>query len=364
MTKPVDLTPKFTIIPAEQEIIIPEASSFSDFVGDQYLKNPTIMQQGHMQSPDFVSGFSGWQIKADGTAEFQTVIAGAYVQIFVQTGIPTSLHINDIWYDSDDGNKPYRAAIAGAAQITAGEWELISNPTEWADVGDGATTKPANSADVTVNNPQLVNWLTSNIRIDTIFETAGRFYTTAGGTGSAVFGNSGAMLQPGATATSYARMLLYTTDYVFYNEPIFSCVLSLFNKGTLDGRFAVGLGDITVDGSGFTEVDSSNFCGFYLKKAGGAVTLAIFQQKDDDTYDFENDVSVVNNSDILELFMKVKSTGITYYYRRNGGALTTIDTLTTGNPHGKLESAIYFANTNMGDASNFQVQLKSVSYEK
>jgi len=381
--------------------------------------------------------------------------ADSKIVTFYQSAIPTATDAGDFFYDTDDG-KTYRSTSIGDTLIQVGQWERIDvglNPSlidalqttnapaaanadvtqtkidggiittgyitlgtagniksgkdNYADAtagfwlgSDGATPKfnigdatdslkwdgstlivngainltnastvrsdinVADGADVTSANSQLVTWLTSNVKIDTIFETSGRFYTTAGGTGSAVFGNNGAMLQPGATATSYARMLLYTTDYVLYNEPIFSCILTVFNKGTLDGRFAVGLGDITVDGSGFTEVNAKNFCGFYLKKAAGAVTLAIFQQKDDDTYDFENNVSVVNNSDILELFMKIKSTGITYYYRRNGGALTTIATLTTGNPHGNIESAIYFANTNMGDASNFQVQLKSVSYEK
>jgi len=44
MTKPVDLTPKFSIISAEDEILIPEASDLSQLVGEQYLKNPTTLR--------------------------------------------------------------------------------------------------------------------------------------------------------------------------------------------------------------------------------------------------------------------------------------------------------------------------------
>lgn len=101
-----------------------------------------------MQSKNFVTGSSGWRIKGNGTAEFQTVIAGDYIKIFVQDAIPTSEHINDLWIDSNDNNKRYRSASVGADQITAGEWELIANPTEWDDVLDGATTKPTNNATV------------------------------------------------------------------------------------------------------------------------------------------------------------------------------------------------------------------------
>jgi len=306
---------------------------------------------------------SAWTSVVD--ADIATAIANAStaqatadgkIVTFYQDTEPTADGTGDIWIDTNDNNKPYR--------WSGSVWEAMNNPTDWADVLDGATTKPANNADVTSANNQLVTWLTSNMRIDTIFETAGRFYTTVGGSGSAVFGNNGAMLQPGATATSYARMLLLATNYIFYSEPVFSCVLTVFNIGTLNGRFAVGLGQLTVDGNGFTELDGHNFCGFYLKKVNGAVTLALFQQKSDNTYSYQNDITSISNSTVLELFMKIKSTGVTYYYRKNGGALTTITTKTTGNPYGQVDEYIYFANSNRGSASNFQILLKSASYEK
>ena len=49
------------------------------------------------------------------------------VQIFAQTSIPTSLNVGDLWYDTDDNNKVYRAASVGADQITAGEWVLVND---------------------------------------------------------------------------------------------------------------------------------------------------------------------------------------------------------------------------------------------
>jgi hypothetical protein len=49
------------------------------------------------------------------------------VNIFKQTSIPTSVATGDLWFDTDDGNKLYRAGSVGADQITAGEWELVQD---------------------------------------------------------------------------------------------------------------------------------------------------------------------------------------------------------------------------------------------
>ena len=76
----------------------------------------------YIQSKDFVTLTSGWRINGDGTAEFQTVIAGKYVKVFRQDAIPTSEHIGDLWVKTDSGNKLYVALSIGADQIAAGEW--------------------------------------------------------------------------------------------------------------------------------------------------------------------------------------------------------------------------------------------------
>jgi phage minor structural protein len=44
--------------------------------------------------------------------------------IFQEGPTPTSLHVGDLWFNSADGNKCYRAASIGANEIKAGEWVL------------------------------------------------------------------------------------------------------------------------------------------------------------------------------------------------------------------------------------------------
>ena len=51
------------------------------------------------------------------------------INIFRQASIPTSISIGDLWFDSDDNNRMYRAASAGADEITAGEWEEVATPS-------------------------------------------------------------------------------------------------------------------------------------------------------------------------------------------------------------------------------------------
>lgn len=53
--------------------------------------------------------------------------ADVKVKVFKQDAIPTSVTIGDLWVDTDDDNKLYRAASVGSDQIVAGEWEAVDD---------------------------------------------------------------------------------------------------------------------------------------------------------------------------------------------------------------------------------------------
>jgi len=57
-----------------------------------------------------------------------------YPRVFTQTGIPTAINAGDLWFDTDDSDKQYRADAAGANEITSGEWELVRDETTRASV--------------------------------------------------------------------------------------------------------------------------------------------------------------------------------------------------------------------------------------
>ncbi len=75
--------------------------------------------------------------------EWEEVTPEGGVTVFAQAAIPTSLLVGDLWFDTDDGNKEYRAASVGADQIIAGEWELVSTTGISVFAQDGIPTSTA-----------------------------------------------------------------------------------------------------------------------------------------------------------------------------------------------------------------------------
>lgn len=65
-------------------------------------------------------------------------IVSTKITTFRQPGIPVATAAGDLWVDTDDQNRLYRAAAAGADQITAGEWE---------DTRDGLVLTAVNAAE-------------------------------------------------------------------------------------------------------------------------------------------------------------------------------------------------------------------------
>jgi len=74
------------------------------------------------------------------------------INIFKQDGVPTSISTGDLWFDTDDKNKLYRAGSVGANEITGGEWEAVRDTdiaqaiSDAADAAADAATAIADAA--------------------------------------------------------------------------------------------------------------------------------------------------------------------------------------------------------------------------
>jgi hypothetical protein len=105
-------------------------------------------------------------------------------------GIPISLHIGDLWIDSDN-SKLYRASIVGADEIGIGEWELQNTAlaTGWAHSSD--TTK-IDGGDIYVGSSITIG-VDGNIKIgQTAYDTGSGFWVGyVGGAYKLSIGNSG-----------------------------------------------------------------------------------------------------------------------------------------------------------------------------
>jgi len=200
-----------------------------------------------------------------------------------------------------------------------------------------------------------------NLKAYTNFENSGRFVLT-GATVTPTFGNNGMVVAPGAVATNWSRALWWVTNFVFSNRASFTCgfaALSGFSAG--DGVGFVGLGDMTMTGSGVTET-GKNYCGFEIKKSSGVTTIIAVQCDGGGTVTFSGTLVTVVDNDTVELFLRITATGINYYTRLNGASISSVTTLTATVPTG-AENNICFETTNKGSANNFQIQYQCAAYE-
>lgn len=140
----------------------------ADFSGAGYTKL-TIFKQASV--PTSVAIGDLWFDTDDGNKMYRAASVGAdaiisgewelvastTISIFAQDGIPTSLAIGDLWYDTNDNNKVYRAASVGADAVTAGEWEQVSD-LRAADAILKAGSSQVLSGDIQVGG--------SNVKID------------------------------------------------------------------------------------------------------------------------------------------------------------------------------------------------------
>jgi len=77
-----------------------------------------------------------------------------YPRIFTQASAPSAIGAGDLWFDTDDGNKQYRATGAGT-----GNWVEVRDVTSQAAIATEATTR----ADADTANAQSISTLSSTV---------------------------------------------------------------------------------------------------------------------------------------------------------------------------------------------------------
>lgn len=201
--------------------------------------------------------------------------------------------------------------------------------------------------------------------IATTFETTGRFAAASlNGTGANTFDTTGVQLQTGANAGSTAgeRWNLATSSGGFFvGSPRFSAHLSLTTKGS-DCQFYTGIGAITVAGAGLTFTDAH--IGFKITWSGSG-TASLFATQAAGTETASSALTTVVAGDELDLFFYVNgTTSVDYYWRKNGGALSSATNLSTNQPSTNTSAATPHAaisNVSVASASTVTMHGMSVS---
>lgn len=244
--------------------------------------------------------------------------------------------------------------------VTTNSFHVDSSGNAWW----GATTLAGATASVTAAGVATFAGLYAiNKKAITSFETAARFVSTTGGSGANTFGNQGVTIHPGTTATSFSK-LLWKIGNVFTNNPIFTCTIIANSLNAASGlaRCFIGMGQPAVTGSGITYT-SDNHIGVSINKDTGTVNVASEMNDGNAGGGVGANITTISDGDVIEIFIKVTSTKVYWYYRKNGGALTLGDTQTTHIPTGSGEDSTSFSTSNAGTAVECSLIVQCAGYE-
>lgn len=242
--------------------------------------------------------------------------------------------------------------ITGNATVTgiAGDFVLIS------DTSDSGNLK---KVDV---NDFLGGGGATTMKFVTDYATAGRHSSAVSGTGANSFGGSGVTSLTGTTSGSHARLLTaFTNGKLTQESPIFTA--SINNQVGTTGEAFVGVGFVTVDGTGHTF--TTQHFGFKLIDVAGTTSL-FATQADGTTETASSALTTVASGESLELIaVKNGTSSIDYFFRKAGGVLSSATNLTTNLPTtGASASNLQASTSNVSTTNNTIMEVHSFSYER
>ncbi len=201
---------------------------------------------------------------------------------------------------------------------------------------------------------------TPTVIITTTFETSGRFSSNVIGGGSNTFGTNGLVADTSSTITSGAGVVwnIDQNGNPDAGNPTFSTSINFSNIGT-DMKSFFGIGNISTN---FTY--TVQHYGFkVIRTASGAINL-FATQADGSTETASSSLTTINAGDQVDLILVIKSgTNCSYYFRQNGGALSSANVLTTNLP-ATTGNAIQLALSNAGVATQNTVRIRGASYQR
>lgn len=190
----------------------------------------------------------------------------------------------------------------------------------------------------------------NTLLISTTFETAARFVRTTVGAGANTFADTGLNLSTSATLGSSAKTLWQITGggtplSLYSAGTIFSSIFHISTLGST-GSFFIGIGNITVDGTGHTFTD--NHIGFKVTIVGSDQTL--YATNASASTETATLLSTFAVDDVVSLALEVVSaTNIRYSYRVNNGVWVT--TTQTTNIPTNTSYTLQFSGSNESTAS-------------
>ncbi len=192
-------------------------------------------------------------------------VANTKIRTFYQDAIPTSVSAGDLWVDTNDGNKMYRATNAGDDQIVAGEWIAVPDANKLNLLGGSYSTAAAGA--------RVLIFPDANTGIQVIDDaTADVFKVIIGGTnvGDVIIGNySGGqgIFYDKSLATTTFKGSLTTTSATIGGWTVNAT--SIYTGTEDHSGYTANAGDITIYSSG--TIGSIHAKNFYIDTSGNIV---------------------------------------------------------------------------------------------
>lgn len=206
-----------------------------------------------------------------------------------------------------------------------------------------------------------------NAILSTCFETAARFTSSilGGATSSSnTFGTAGLRIYKhytyGINALNNVMQLVGRASTLYLGSPIFSTRILVTAFTNNVGSIYCGLGNPTVATTGHTW--TVGHAGFKIVKSGGVVSLYA-TQADGSTETASSALTTVADGDELDLMLRINgSSSVDYYWRKNGGSMSSATNLTTNMPAGTSQQAQFSVSCNNSDNAPIDVTFSHASY--
>ena len=249
-----------------------------------------------------------------------------------------------------DGDMYYRASnvLTRLPKGTAGQVLTINA---------GATAPEWKTSSASTSTPKMIS--------STAFETSGRFTSTVVNGGTATFNTNGLVLSTSATGTSSASTTWRAVTNqgngnIYLGSPEFAVTLTIGNQPATASEY-YGIGEVTVGGTGHTYTD--RHIGFKIITSGSTSTIYA-TQADGTTENASSALVTVTSNDQVDLIFKINGTSsVDYYYRKNGGSLSSATNLTSNLPSG-TSIAAQFSVSNDSTATNCARNLYAASFTR
>ncbi len=207
--------------------------------------------------------------------------------------------------------------------------------------------------------------------ISSDFPASTRFTRTDTGTSvSVTYDTTGASLTTGSASQGSTKItwgLAGNGQLMFANSPKITQVVTMgnlwFPSPTTTGSLFMGLWDIAVSNTAHTFTNRHIW--FKVLYSGSDHTLYA-TQADGTTELASSALTTVTGADILELVAIVNgTTSVDYYWRKNGGSLSSVTTLTWNVPTGSTNGqALQWSTQNGADSTRYWFAVANFTYER